>query len=255
VNRMPPRNGLVRGGTGRRHFIAGGVCFACQALSYTHLYADAAKNRRRYCFDKSVSVSASDLTALINFPQRALVAYIEREQQLLYGFFSQAPEVFIDAYDNGAYADQDKNYVALGMKFIERYQDRMYGLLLISGIIAHELAHIFQVHWKINAMLEDVGGYKVKYVELHADYLSGSYMAWREKYRAAAPAELAALFYELGDRDYSNPLHHGTQQDRFLAFQHGYHDFRQMVVENAKADIFGAATKGLIYVRQLISRR
>jgi hypothetical protein len=242
----------------RRDFMRGllactcGLCVPAHALSET-------RESRGYCFDAlqrdDPSEARSDMKNLLPLAQSsdlALVAYIEREYELLSQFFGRRAELYFDANEDGAYVERKTGrYIVLGNPFIESYTGRKYGLLMVSGILAHEQSHVFQIHWKINFMLENVKGHEVKQVEIHADYLAGAYMAWRGKRRNGAPGELAALFYELGDRKYRQK-HHGTSEERFLAFARGYHDLQKMKSGSADVDVRTAAAKGLQYVQETL---
>jgi hypothetical protein len=244
---------------GRRKFLKGLVSCGCGFCLPAPMQAQSNRETRRYCFDAlsreepfETRLTSRNLVRLGEYSDPALAAYIEREGELLSQFFGPRTTFYFDASERGAYMDRfSGRYVVLGTDFINNYAKRQYGLLMVSGIIAHEYSHIFQVHSKINSALEDVMGQKVKHVEIHADYLAGAYMAWREKYRAGAPAHLADLFYELGDRK-SPEIHHGTSQERFWFYQRGYHDAQSMA-RNGTLDVWTVAAMGLKHVRQILS--
>lgn len=243
----------------RRDFVLGLLTCACGICAIRREALSQETAVRRYCYDAlprddpgEARPATSNLVPLAQFPDAALVAYLQRENELLARYFGVRSELFFDRFDRGAYMNAHSgNYVALGNDFVSKFVNRKYGLLMISGILAHEQSHVFQVHWKVNSMLEDVRGQRVKQVEIHADYMAGAYMAWRETVRAGAPVELAALFYELGDRK-SPEVHHGTSQERFLAFQRGYHDLGSAMKISNDADVRTAAAMGLKYVQQTL---
>jgi hypothetical protein len=247
---------------GRRQFVTGVLACSCMtcALSATHGQSatDGSSERiRRYCADSPISRAEIDAdlknrVPLGQYSNTGLRAYIEREKELLTKFFHTNSSVFYAPRAATAYMDPDRNFIAFNEGMVSKYKDREFGLLNMSGILAHEEGHIFQAAWNLLRMLEDVRGYKVKYVELHADYLAGAYMTWREDYRpGAAPAELAALFFELGDfRGFD--VHHGTPQERFRAFQQGYHDFNELKRAQASADVRSAAAMGLLFIRRTL---
>jgi hypothetical protein len=121
-------------------------------------------------------------------------------------------------------------------------------------LLAHETGHIFQFQWKVDSALGNVRSERVKYIELHADYLAGAYMAWREKYVQGAPAQLSKLFYSLGDRALNSEDHHGTERERLAAFSFGYGKFQSLTEAGQTPDVKSAATLGILYVKEAIDR-
>jgi hypothetical protein len=234
----------------RRQFIKGLLICGCTACLITPERATAAG--RSYCAASSGRADAKDLMPLQSYSNPALSAYISREDDYLPAFFGTHAGIYIDKKDSGAYMDYDRNVIAIGGGYLNNHADKRFGLLKISGVLAHEEGHIFQVKWKINSMLEDIRGHEIKFVELHADYLAGAYMAWRQSYRAVDPAEISALFFELGDYSVDSVTHHGTPQERFLTFQSAYREFLDAKQKDPSSDVITAATLGLKFLRSVI---
>ena len=234
----------------RREFIKGLLICGCTACLLTPERAKAAG--RSYCAALSGRADPKDLVPLQSYSNPALSVYISREDDYLGTFFGTHAGIYIDQSDPNAYMDYDRNLIAIGGGYLNKHADQRFGLLKISGVLAHEEGHIFQCKWKINSMLEDVRGHEIKFVELHADYLAGAYMAWRRSYRGVDPAEMAALFFELGDYSVDGIMHHGTPQERFLTFQSGYREFLGAMQKDPSSDVITAATLGLKFLRSVI---
>jgi hypothetical protein len=234
----------------RRQFVKGLLICACTACLLVPERADAAG--RIYCGDSSGRADFKDLVPLLSYSNPALSVYVSREDDYLAAFFRTHAGIYIDESDPNAYMDYDRNVIAIGGGYLNKYADQRFGLLKISGVLAHEESHIFQIKWKINSMLEDVRGHEIKFVELHADYLAGAYMAWRQSYRAVDPAEISALFFELGDYSADGIRHHGTPQERFLTFQSGYREFLDAKQKDPSSDVITAASLGLKFLRSVI---
>jgi hypothetical protein len=112
------------------------------------------------------------------------------------------------------------------------------------AVLAHECAHIRQ--FKSNTMFS-----RIKYRELHADYLAG----WLVNHVVAEKklgdsnvgdfdeASAMAAVYRLGDSDFNNPEHHGTKGERLRAFLAGF-DGHWPAIDAAYA-------KGLQYVKSI----
>jgi hypothetical protein len=199
----------------------------------------------------------SDLSErqLLNY-LTTLVDYVKREDESLLKFFKTPSSIYLDLQGTDAHAvDAD---ISIGLKFIAQYytaNDERTGQLKIAGILAHEKSHVFQFYWKFESMLRDVQGHPVKWFELHADYLAGAYMAWRDSGRAKSASELSRFFFDLGDRAVTSDDHHGTEDERLAAFTYGYFEFLELTKERRRADVESAAIKGVLYVQRSLSPR
>lgn len=234
----------------RRQFIKGLLICGCTVCLLPPEQAKA--EGRSYCGALSSRADFKELVPLQSYSNPALSVYVSREDDYLAAFFGTRADIYIDQSDPNAYMDYDRNLIAIGGGYLNKYAAQRFGLLKISGLLAHEGSHIFQIKWKINSMLEDVRGHEIKFVELHADYLAGAYMAWRQSYRGVDPAEISALFFELGDHSVGTIQHHGTPQERFLTFQSGYREFLDAKQKDLSADVITAATLGLKFLRLMI---
>jgi hypothetical protein len=233
----------------RRQFIKGLLICCCSACLLTPERAKAAG--RSYCGDNRGQADLKDLVPFQSYSNPALSVYVSREDDYLAAFFETHADIYMDKSEPGAYMNSGRNLIAIGEGYLNKYADKRFGLLKISGVLAHEESHIFQVKWKINTMLEDIRGQHIKFVELHADYLAGAYMAWRKSYRGVDPSEISALFFELGDL-VDGDKHHGTPQERFLTFQSGYREFLDAKQKDPSSDVITAATLGLKFLRSVI---
>src|SRR5262249_42632574 len=59
-----------------------------------------------------------------------------------------------------------------------------------------------------------------KLVELHADFMAGIYMAGKKP--SIDLESYAHAFFKIGDDEFTNPDHHGTPEERYLALKEGY---------------------------------
>jgi predicted metalloprotease len=92
----------------------------------------------------------------------------------------------------------------------------------VALMVAHEYAHNVQ---REVGLLPDVPRYKVINTELHADCWAGVWMNdsfYAGELTGTDVEEAVATMERLGDYQYTNPLTHGTPQQRAYAFQFGY---------------------------------
>jgi hypothetical protein len=218
----------------------------CDCLSHRALAGSG--RPRRYCGDSSSGQDGGEAVPLSNFSREAVVAYMERENDLLKEYFGIGGSIYIAIGSYDAFMDGESRIITIGDGYIDRYAgpNEAYGLLRMSGVLAHETGHIFQTNWNMDNMLSSVNGYVVKYIELHADYMAGAYIAWRQRLKDSAPRQLASFFYNIGDQVPDRERHHGTEAERHNAFAAGYNDAEP--ADDAKR----AAAKGLIYVRKVL---
>ena len=88
----------------------------------------------------------------------------------------------------------------------------------IIAIMAHEFGHLLQ--YKNNLKAND--GWFGKWPELQADFMSGWYMG-KKKYLPNSEFEkVINSFWVKGDDNYFSPSHHGTREERAIAFKNGY---------------------------------
>ncbi|MBN8785661.1 MAG: hypothetical protein J0I84_01070 [Terrimonas sp.] len=105
---------------------------------------------------------------------------------------------------------------------IDEFRNSATGLgFAISGVIAHEMAHILQ--FSKNCRLP------VMQMELQADFLAGYYLSVRSDIMRGkglpvftfAP-EAFRTFFSKGDYNFNSPQHHGTREQRLAAIVAGY---------------------------------
>jgi hypothetical protein len=155
----------------------------------------------------------------------------------LYEFFGFRPAFY---YVNGAY--DRVAFAAFGEKYREAFGDVAgaigIGLSLLhqsiaddsasddlSRIIAHEFAHIVQYNLRNpgNQLLYTVlqpGNSGARRKELHADFMSGVFLAARYRRTGREMTQLVSMIR--GDEHVTDPLHHGTTDERRKAFREGF---------------------------------
>lgn len=112
--------------------------------------------------------------------------------------------------------------VLFGREMLAHAMKGVHGDMFVMGICAHEFAHIVQFfsNFYERLTLKEV---TKKKLELHADFLSGYYIGLRNI--TYTPSEMVALgrsWESLGDSNYTDPQHHGTEQERIAALEQGY---------------------------------
>ncbi len=120
-----------------------------------------------------------------------------------------------------------------------------WGGTVVSGVIAHEFAHIFQFHSEYLSRLEELHQ-TVKFLELHADFLSAFYMGRKH---VSSPLKLNDYFdefYNLGDYEFDRKDHHGTKAERYFATKAGYN----LALGNPGRDIRFAAAQGETFLKE-----
>ena len=92
----------------------------------------------------------------------------------------------------------------------------------VLTVIAHEFGHIMQ--YKAGLMAQIRGGLPTpKRVELHADYMSGYYIAILKRLNPDASFWKAGdKFRQIGTYDDKDPSFHGTPEQRVAASQNGF---------------------------------
>lgn len=141
--------------------------------------------------------------------------------------FGVSPFIYFYSDNNGpnAYftpsATNNQNtdgQVAIGLNLIQKEfaNSPTNSGVSIAIIMAHEFGHCVDSKYKVYSD----HNYRN---ELFADYLAGCYlhlksMAIGDKY----VEEVANTFYNIGDYDFNNPLHHGTPEQRKNCLMAGY---------------------------------
>lgn len=142
-----------------------------------------------------------------------------------------------------------KGLVAVSLTLLHVYQpaqssgSEQTGLLALETIIGHEFAHIYQMRNNYIDRLSLGGG--SKYIELHADYLSGWFMSKKNGLNIAALRPVADALFSRGDSAVGQPGHHGTKEERFAATLQGY--LRGDLTDSPE----GAAMNAIEYLREL----
>jgi hypothetical protein len=134
--------------------------------------------------------------------------------------------------------------VLFGREMMSTYLNNSHGDMFIMGICAHEFAHIVQFFSGYYERLSK-GQQTKKFVELHADFLSGYYIGLRKiNYTSAELVSLGRTWESIGDSSYTDPQHHGTPEERLQAVENGYRFAR----ERPEFGIKGACEVGARYL-------
>jgi hypothetical protein len=250
----------------RRQFLQGSLATCC-AWCLPTAAAEAAKSAVKcYCAYGDAVVSdpkdlielkhaaTEKLKVLLQNRSTAILDYLAAEDKLIPDFFGSTAPIYYDpgttvaAYMN--YTRIDSAFVALGEGFITQYASQR--MLRVAGLLAHEQSHFYQVRSGVNHGLTDLKDFRIKHVELHADYMAGAYLAWREKIRPQSPAWwLEDLFAELPASPENYSSYHGSPKDRREAFFQGRTDFPRLRVRGGPpAD--AAALQGLKYIQVVL---
>jgi hypothetical protein len=136
--------------------------------------------------------------------------------------------------------------VALSLTLLEGSQPEETRLLGFEVIAGHEFAHIFKVRKNYIEPLQVAGNGGGKYVELHADFMSGWFVSQRGQISTAALQHVVDALFSRGDNKIGSPGHHGTKEERFAAVLQGY--LRGGSSDQAE----GAAENGIIYLQELM---
>lgn len=132
---------------------------------------------------------------------------------------------------------------------IEMLQEQLsishWGGSILAGVIAHEFGHIYQYHTGYFDRLRALDK-TVKFVELHADFLSGFYMGG--KFGSIDVKDYANAFYETGDYSFNEPAHHGTPAERYLVLKAGFN----LRVRNKSTSVSDAAREAEGFLKEYI---
>jgi len=147
------------------------------------------------------------------------------------GAFGVSPQVFFIDEQGGpnAFASptvlkphpRATGTILLGVKLVDSQLDdprKMMGPwnFTLPAVLAHEMGHIAQYSRRL--------ALPTLHQELHADALSGWYIARRSEWDGVTGQALRTIFYQVetsGDYSFWNPNFHGTPEDRIAAFRIG----------------------------------
>ncbi|MEM7216206.1 MAG: hypothetical protein AAF423_11745 [Pseudomonadota bacterium] len=131
-------------------------------------------------------------------------------------------EMCLDDEEWGAYYDVRSNTLVIGTEFILQQANPPGNINSVLAILAHEAAHAFQNKHGLLNMLVETNPHRVKCIELHADFLAGSFMGWRAERYQISGQDLSKMFYRLGDKLTGADGHHGLGAERFVSFRKGF---------------------------------
>ena len=127
----------------------------------------------------------------------------------------------------------------------EQLRVSQWGGAILAGLIAHEFGHIYQNFTDAMPRLKSMG-LTVKFIELHADFLSGFYMGGKDSAIDLKPYTDA--FFNIGDYGFTEPDHHGTPEERYFILKAGY-NFRSA---KPTASVAEAAREGETVLREYV---
>ena len=142
-----------------------------------------------------------------------LDAAFNSEIALLRNLFRVSPQFFLYDDSNGPNAlATPSGVVMFGLRMMQReFMNSASGAAYgIPAIMAHEYAHIIQFQTGTVSR-------PVMNMELHADFMSGWYLARRSTISWTNVRDALLSLYRLGDYEFNNPNHHGTPQARLDA--------------------------------------
>jgi hypothetical protein len=168
-------------------------------------------------------------------------------------FFKLQPGfVYYGGNDQNAYATTEitvpgtQGTIRYNLGFLKsQLTSTKWGGAVVSGVIAHEFGHIYQYYSTYAAALAKLAN-TVKFIELHADFLSGFYMGRKH---AKTPLDLKDYFdafYALGDYEFESKDHHGTKEERYFAIKAGYN----LALGNSSAGADFAAAQGETFLKE-----
>jgi hypothetical protein len=101
-------------------------------------------------------------------------------------------------------------------EILRKFGPQTDGEVAAMAVTAHEWAHIVQ--FQVNS-----GNHTGKYPELHADFMSGWYMAnrWKQQWGMINLESAMQEMWSIGDFAYNDKNHHGTPKERLSAFRQG----------------------------------
>jgi len=127
----------------------------------------------------------------------------------------------------------------------DQLKSSQWGGLILAGVIAHEFGHIYQFK---TAYYRTLLGYDrtTKFVELHADFLSGFYLGG--KFAHIDMKDYADYAYRIGDSNFTEVTHHGTPPERYLATKAGFN----LRLGNRSLGVANAAREGDAFLKEYI---
>jgi len=116
--------------------------------------------------------------------------------------------------------------VWIGIEFVRNLADprnsSLNGGIAVAGVLAHECAHVFQLA-SADLLKELVRGQtSAVLAELHADFLSGYYLARKRNVTPELLTIMQHVFVYQGAYDRKDPNYHGTPGLRGAAMDTGY---------------------------------
>ena len=228
----------------RRHVLTGAACL-CGLMAGGHALA-AAQKVGRYCMSHDGAWPAltqvpPEAYARQGRAEAMMKSYLDAEAEHLGDFFGlRGRYILLEAYAGASY-DIAHDTIEIGELFLPADSQNFHRT---AAIFAHEAAHRLQVHYRIDEQLKNVAGFAVKYVELHADYMAGAYMA-----ACRGDINTRDAFFLLGDLNVDD--HHGTGPERFIAFHRGFAEYGGVAARNPN-DILAVAFAGVKHVQSLL---
>lgn len=240
---------------------AGCACCIVSSQAQAQL---ATRRFRCFAFSKNVaSANASELppeaTDLqpLNFVDKTIGSYFDFDFDKLQSFFGVKGKLLGSPSSHDAYSElaqganpANDGKIVFGKLFLDSKKDVKFGLINLTVILAHEVAHLYQWYSGDYEYLYSGCGINDRpalLTELHADFLAGVYMSSRGTVPLDVQDQLADFFYTLGDIDFKND-HHGLPGQRLLAFRAGFNTGSSYAQRREKIDIQLLSAEGKLYV-------
>lgn len=139
------------------------------------------------------------------------------------------------------YSRKGRSDILLGRQLVNETLYKRRGDLAILGILAHEYAHDYQ--WRRKIVADRAENREVN-LELHADFLAGSYLGALKNRLTRTNLEAIANAWQIWDVDTAS---HGTRRQRVLVLEEGY--ARQRSEPDKQIDVL--ADEGLQFIQKL----
>lgn len=169
---------------------------------------------------------------------RELLLLAKQDVESFYGI--KFDHYCLDLNQYTALYNPKQRLVLLGWPLVKHQANGPGKINAIYAIMAHEGAHAFQAQYNLLKVLTKQNKRRVKCIELHADFMSGTFMGWRSQLFNVDLKNMSRMFHDLGDRDYQSDGHHGKPAERYLSFRQGF--------LTKQPDVKKLAMKGMKYV-------
>ncbi len=211
-----------------------------KALLFLLLILCSIKLKSQCFINKKISIgkplNTTSVTKLDNFliTESVKLKEIFKIEVILYAYEDMdKPNAYASPICEGLNCDGS---VQIGKTLLLKEIVNSNGYISVTGIMAHEYAHIVQFQQK--SLLEG------KFSELQADYLAGWYLGKAKNIDDKDLQTFAKSLYEKGDFDFYSIQHHGTPKERAEAMISGFQNSSLSLSEayNSSLPIFSSVS-------------